>query len=77
MTVRPSPSGLKLDASPAAFAAAMSVCQHAGGFCCEDGYCHYGNRCFRQAEKTAIEQLQKRVLKLERQVAALTKRQSH
>lgn len=29
------------------FAEAAIRCQHAGGFCLSDGYCHYDGTCFR------------------------------
>lgn len=31
--------------NPQKFAEAMLVCEHAGGYCGQDGYCHYGD-CF-------------------------------
>lgn len=39
------------------FAAAALQCQHPGGFCVSDGFCHYGGDCFRtnkQANLIAI-----------------------
>ena len=39
------------------FASAAVKCQHAGGFCMSDGYCHFDGECFRSnlaALKAAI-----------------------
>lgn len=32
---------------PERFAEAAIKCQHAGGFCMDDGFCHFDGQCFR------------------------------
>jgi|GEM_PF-6539735 len=36
--------------NPKEFAEAIMVCEHAGGYCGQDGYCHYGG-CFPAQER--------------------------
>lgn len=35
------------------FAAAMMNCQHGGGYCAQDGFCHHDGDCFRSAKRAA------------------------
>lgn len=44
--VRAVEAWLKSD-DPERFAEAAIKCEHAGGFCMEDGYCHLDGACFR------------------------------
>lgn len=54
------------------FALAMMRCQHAGGYCAQDGFCHFRRNgdgsCFREDTKAS---LARRISILERKVAAL------
>lgn len=46
------------------WAAAMVKCQHAGGHCGADGYCHYEGECFEGIDP-AVDRLRNRVEELE------------
>lgn len=49
------------------FAKAMMKCQHHGGFCAEDGYCHFDGDCFKTAEpkiEARIEELEDELKRL-------------
>jgi hypothetical protein len=55
------------------WAAAMTKCQHAGGHCGADGYCHYGD-CFDPdgpPDAREVEKLHERVEDLEHEVREL------
>lgn len=56
-----------LDLHHERFAKAMMKCQHAGGHCAEDGFCHFDGDCF----KTAEPQVECRIEELEKELAAL------
>jgi len=46
------------DADHERFALAMDKCQHSGGFCAEDGECHYAGDCFLSARSARREAAQ-------------------
>ena len=39
------------------FAMAAIQCQHAGGYCVQDGYCHFGGSCFVNQDLTPEQML--------------------
>lgn len=49
------------------FAKAMMKCQHAGGYCAQDGFCHFDGACFKSAEP----EVEIRIEALEKELAAL------
>lgn len=49
------------------FAKAMMKCQHGGGYCASDGFCHHDGDCF----KTAEPRVESRIEELEKELAAL------
>lgn len=44
---------------PDEYAAAMVLCQHAGGYCSQDGFCHFEGSCFQPNEIGYREALKK------------------
>lgn len=70
--LRPKESWLRSD-DPKKFAIAACRCQHPGGFCIQDGHCHYGGDCFKSISKfpskldKEIEDIKMRLTKLEKE----------
>jgi hypothetical protein len=56
-----------LDLHHERFGKAMMKCQHAAGYCAEDGFCHLDGECF----KTAEPKVEARIEELEQELAAL------
>lgn len=54
------------------FANAMMKCRHAGGYCAEDGFCHYDGDCF----KTASPAVEARIEEVEAELRALKEQRS-
>lgn len=67
---KPRESWLSSD-DPKKFAAAMMCCKHPAAYCAEDGYCHYGGKCFEPKTKDILATINQRLCRIERLMKSL------